>query len=196
MGPETNLQQLCNEVLTSWVSSSDYDDLNLAHDGDDETSPQLLSDFTFVPEDSGLSLYFGSQAADIVLYTEMHDLEEVIDSEDLLSTAHGLPSDDIKVPLAVIELKRGYGDSDAPSTDTIRARSRVANDLKRVFPFTGYFLFIDHSSVGKQKLYRAGRDFDAAFITPEMATPDYIHESIIEHAIKPHLDRLDYLGIL
>jgi hypothetical protein len=183
-------------VLTSWVNSSVYDDLNLAHDGNDETSPQLLSDFTFVPEDSGLSLYFGSQTADLVLYTEMHDLEKVIEADDLLSTAHRLSSDDIKVPLAVIELKRGNGDSDAPSTDTIRARSPVAQDMKRVFPFTGYFLFIDQSTVGKQKLYRAGRDFDAAFITPEMATPDYIHESIIEHAIKPHLDRLDYLGIL
>lgn len=201
MGAEDDLREICTRVLKEWRHDRGLDQINIASDDGDNTGTDLLSDFTFVPEESGLRLYLGSQTADIVLFASAHDFTDVLDSHDALTTSHGASSEDIKIPLAVIELKRGSAttgtpSSGSPSTDAIRARSRVARDVKRVFPFAGYFLYVDRSTVGKQKLYRAGRDFDAAFITEKTATPDLITESIIEHGVEPHLERLEYLDIL
>lgn len=196
MGSEYDLRELFIGVLKTKLARNDVEGLPANLEDDVAAETHLLSDFTFVPDDRGLRLYFGSQTADVVLSCSVDDLEDVVSTHELLTTSHGFSADDIKVHLVVVELKRGKHDATEPTTDAIRARSRAARDVKRIFPFAGYFLFVDQSTISKQKLYRAGKDFDGAFVTDDTADPQHIRVSVIDRGIMPHLERLAHLGIV
>lgn len=184
MGSEDDLQQLCLETLREHYH--DPEQLRV-----DKQVP-IVKDCTFVPENGGFTLYFGHIKGDIVLYRQLDSLADHFTEADSFKPWWQNGDNDLNVPFAVIELKRG----DSATTGAIRSKNEDARELRNLFPFLGYFFVADEVEMQPHKFYRANKQFDGAFIRSETATVEWVQDAIIDNGIRPHLCQLEDIGVL
>lgn len=147
----------------------------------------IIMDCTFVPEGEGFTPYLGRHNVDIAIFLEADVLTQPLTGFKFSDRDEG----EIRVPVIAIETKTAD-----PGTGQIRGKAYVSNEMKNVFPLLRSYLVMDASSVTSMKTYRAGKHFDAFFITDDAADKEWIRENVIKNGVEPHLNRLRDLGVL
>lgn len=191
---EAELRRVCAEQIQRYLSESGYPGLAVAQE------QQVVMDCTFVPGATEIGLQLGPHKTDLVVYQP----ESTIDGADIdagvVDVLPNASAEDVVIPLVAVELKRG--NSTNAHTDNIRAKSFVADRMKRTFPFLGFFLAVDESSIGNGKQFRAANAFDAVFTTEhsvkgnEEKIREWVDDSLLRHGLEPHLEQLQHLNIL
>lgn len=184
MGSERRLQQLCAAKIGDYLEANGYSGIQTGE------QTRIIKDCTFVPEKDSFTLYLGHAEADVVLYRTAQELTEEVE-EGLHLKLYQNSSNDLRIPFIVLEIKNG-----TLTTDAIRSRTIIAREMNEIFPFLGYFFVGDEMTPTPKKMYRAGKHFDAFFITEETADDDWIREQVIGDGIEPHLSKLEMLGVL
>lgn len=110
MDSEQALQELCAERIRSYLEANGYEDIQTGE------QTRIIKDCTFVPEDGSFTLYLGHAEADVVLYRTATELSEEIEEGQHLKLYQNA-SNDLRIPYAVLEIKKGD-----LTTDAIRSR--------------------------------------------------------------------------
>lgn len=184
MSSEERLQHLCAERVRSYLNSSSHSNIRVGE------GVRIIKDCTFVPDDSGFTLYLGHAEADVALYIPATELTEAVDESDHLKLYQN-STNELRIPIAVLEIKNG-----TLTTDAIRSRSIIAREMNEIFPFLGYFFVADESTPTPRKMYRAGKHFDSFFLNEDSASKEWIRDQIIDVGIEPHLQKLEAIGVL
>lgn len=184
MSAEERLQHLCAERIRSYLNTNGYDDIRIGE------GVRIIKDCTFVPDETGFTLYLGHAEADVALYIPADELTDEIEESEHLKLYQNAENE-FRVPITVLEIKNG-----TLTTDSIRSRSIIAREMNEIFPFLGYFFVADESTPTPRKMYRAGKHFDSFFLTEEVATKEWIRDQIIDVGVEPHLQKLEALDVL
>jgi hypothetical protein len=184
MGTEERLQHLCAERIESYLDANGYDDIQTGE------RVRIIKDCTFVPDDSGFTCYLGHAEADVALYKPVSDLTEEIQEGEHLKLYQN-STNELRIPIAILEIKNGV-----ITTDAIRSRSIIAREMNEIFPFLSYFFVGDEMTPTPRKMYRAGKHFDSFFLTDEVAGKEWIRDQIIDVGIEPHLQKLESLDVI
>lgn len=181
MASESRLQSLCNERILGYLESRGYSNLSV------EQEAPIIMDSTFVPEADGFTPYLGRHKVDIAVFFGPDELSQPVSGFEFSDAKEG----QIRIPLIAIETKHSN-----PGTEEIRSKAYVAHEMKEIFPLLRYYLMMDKSSLTSMKTYRAGKHFDAFFITEDTADKEWIRENVIANGVEPHLRRLRRLDVL
>jgi hypothetical protein len=184
MATEERLQNLCAERIESYLNSNGYSNIQVGE------RIRIIKDCTFVPDDSGFTLYLGHAEADVALYIPATELTQAVDESQHLKLYQN-SSNEFRIPISVLEIKNGI-----QTTDAIRSRSIIAREMNEIFPFLGYFFAADESTPTPRKMYRAGKHFDSFFLSEDAASKEWIRDQIIDVGIEPHLQKLESLGVI
>jgi len=184
MSSEQRLQHLCAERIRSYLDSTGYTDIRVGE------GVRIIKDCTFVPDETGFTLYLGHAEADVALYKPASELTDVVEESEHLKLYQNA-SNEFRVPITVLEIKNGK-----LTTDAIRSRSIIAREMNEIFPFLGYFFVVDESTPTPRKMYRAGKHFDSFFLNDDAASKEWIRDQIIDVGIEPHLQKLEALDVL
>lgn len=184
MSSEERLQSLCLERIRSYLDSNGYSDIQTGQ------RTRIIKDCTFIPEEGAFSLYLGHAEADVALFTPANDLTDEVEEGRRLKLYQN-SSNEIRIPLIVLEIKSG-----SPTTDAIRSRTIIAREMNEIFPFMTYFFVGDNMDPTPRKIYRAGKHFTSFFVNHEEADKEWIRDSVIDGGVEPHLQKLESLDVI
>lgn len=185
MAGEIELQHLCARAAETFLSESGHCDIQVGE------RIHIIKDCTFVPENDDFTLLLGHAQADVAIFIESEELTgQVEESRNLKLYMNA--ENVFRVPLAVLEVKRG-----SMTTDAIRSRDIIAREMNEIFPFMGYFFVADEvGRVMPRKIYRAGKHFDSFFLRRETADREWVDENVVREGLAPHFEKLANLEVL
>lgn len=189
MPGEDELQNLCVENIQSNLEELPYSDLQVG------SEVAIMKDCTFVYDDE-VKLYLGHAKTDVAIYLESPELTSHLDESDHFKLYQN-GDKEIRIPLVIIETKRGDEDGGGITTDSIRSRTIIAREINEIFPFCTYVFLADRASaVSPEKLHRAGKHFERFYTFDAELDPKTFNEDIYDDVIVPHLKNLSREGIL
>jgi hypothetical protein len=154
---------------------------------------KVLCDLTCVREkhndEEKFQLVLGFAEVDIAIYKPIKINKEKIMKTGLLKLYQDEQDkngnqDYLNIPLVILELKSG-----SVTSDSIRARSVVAEKIRDIFPFCAYFFIAENTTKRDITLYRQGKSFTKFYTSPiELQNADI--EKIRIWFIEPHLNYL------
>jgi len=177
-GDETKLEKKLIPVIDSYKKI--YDLLI-------ESKIKIFTDVTCLPVKGkgNFKLSFAFSQVDLAIYKELNfnSLKEI--TKDIKFFGYPKQSKNtFNIPLICFELKSGNITSDA-----IRARNHIANQIKNIYPFAYYVFLAENTRKKDTTVYRQGKHFTHFYIsTQKFEDNDY--NNIKDNIVTPLLNNL------
>lgn len=189
MSGEDELQDLCVQNIRSNLDELPYDNLRVGRE------VAIMKDCTFV-YDEEIKLYLGHAKTDVAIYLDSPELTSHLEESDHFKLYQN-GDKEIRIPLVIIETKRGNKDGGGITTDSIRSRTIIAREINEIFPFCSYVFLADRASaVSPEKLHRAGKHFERFYTFDGELERGMFNDEIYNEVIVPHLNNLQREGII
>jgi hypothetical protein len=153
---------------------------------------KVMADVTCLKDGNSFRMGIGFAETDLSFFTTVQ-----LDKTHLQPTSYfrfmrvaKKSRDTVSIPFLIIELKRG-----GITSDTIRARTVVAQKIKHLFPFCSYLFIGDTTPKTKESVLRHGKDFNHYFLYKQAITENQLR-TIDTQFVRPHLKNLRRMGLL